>query len=557
MRRLSLFFLIFVAAACGEAPDSTTGSADSAAGPVDGKADIYGNDDRHDLAAVSSQTAREVGESTAALVNSYLVADAGADHVRLAGRTLASKQSAIYGAPLCSDERFADEPAPASCSAFLIAPDLVATAGHCVNITTGCNNIGVAFGFDNGDGDATLLPTRDYRRCKAVVGHLYDRESIRGRSLVDRRLYSDWAVIQLDAPVHHRQPLTIRGTKVGAGEQVIAVGHPGGVPTKVTYGSVVEEPEQLWFNTDLDIYRGNSGSVIVDRNGAAVGIVSRGTGGASYTIDRDRGCVSSKQCDEFDPTSTECAGNQGIHVDALNRFQRAEPIALDFDGGWDHPIPLNGAPLRIPFDLEQTGFIHYVTLNARISHNEPKSLEYSLVAPDGTRRVVMDRPLAWTKMLFNPSRTTFEFGGSEPSGRWFLEVRDTEPSATGSQRLESAQLVFGIGQHRPDALPSWVGSACASDSDCRFENRGTPGQCFRSGDSGFCTLPCDGFCPDREGFAGTFCIASDFGAGMCATTPAPLNAFCDDVPGATPGVRDRFVGASSARETSREVCAPR
>ena len=34
---------------------------------------------------------------------------------------------------MCPDERFAAQPANADCSATLIAPDIMLTAGHCIN----------------------------------------------------------------------------------------------------------------------------------------------------------------------------------------------------------------------------------------------------------------------------------------------------------------------------------------------------------------------------------------------------------------------------------------
>ena len=126
----------------------------------------------------------------------------------------------------------------------------------------------------------------------------------------------------------------------------------------------------------------------------------------------------------------------------------------------------------------------------------------------------------------------------------------------GVQRVEWGQLIVGLGETPVQAAPTWVGSACSSDADCTFEHRGTPGQCLREGARGFCTLPCAGFCPDREGFATTFCVASDFGSGACHTVPDPSNRLCADVPGTARAVRDRFIGASSAPSSSREVCAP-
>ncbi len=558
MKRLApLALAVLVFSSCGVVDDDPAveaAASETNAAVPSGKADIYGADDRRDLSHETSPSVREVGDSTVAILNRYRVRPEGDHHMRLPSRTLASKKEALYGLPLCDGERFKEEPAAASCSGFLIAPDLVATAGHCVSIDTPCDQLAFAFGFDKRDGDPTLIDRRDYRQCKAVVGHLFDRESTRGRALDDMRLYSDWAVVQLDAPVDHRVPLTIRGTKITEGERVYAVGHPGGVPTKVTSGSVVDDHE-LWFNTDLDIYAGNSGSVIADSNGQAVGIVSRGSGGASYTYNASRTCMTSKTCDGYDPSSVQCSGNQGIHIAPLNRFLRATPVSAEFTGGWGDPIPADGRPIRIPFDIRADGFAHYVTLNARISHHEPTTLEYAIVAPDGTRQVVMDQPSAWRNSISTPTRTTFAFGEKLAEGRWTLEIRDTQPSASASQRVEWAQLVVGVGTNTAWEAPTWIGSACESDADCNFDHFGTPGQCMTSGSGGYCTLPCEGYCPDREGFATTFCVESDFGSGACAPVPHALNAQCASIPGTTRSVASRWVGASGAAPTAREICA--
>ena len=47
---------------------------------------------------------------------------------------------------LCQTERFRDQPIGAFCSGFLVAPDIIATAGHCVNANT-LGSCRFVFGF--------------------------------------------------------------------------------------------------------------------------------------------------------------------------------------------------------------------------------------------------------------------------------------------------------------------------------------------------------------------------------------------------------------------------
>ncbi len=64
----------------------------------------------------------------------------------------------------------------------------------------------------------------------------------------------------------------------------------------------------------------------------------------------------------------------------------------------------------------------------------------------------------------------------------------------------------------PAPPPTFVGSACAADSDCDFVG----GVCLEQNGGMFCSKPCDRYCPDHEGFPTTFCV--DFfgdGRGYC------------------------------------------
>lgn len=103
----------------------------------------------------------------------------------------------------------------------------------------------------------------------------------------------------------------------------------------------------------------------------------------------------------------------------------------------------------------------------------------------------------------------------------------------------------------------WIGSACMVDSDCA--GLGLAGsKCLLTGDAaGFCTAPCEGTCPDRSGFAVTFCTSLDGGAtGNCVAKSAAENMSCAAVPGTSPSSVARFVGRSGRPAATATACIP-
>lgn len=108
-----------------------------------------------------------------------------------------------------------------------------------------------------------------------------------------------------------------------------------------------------------------------------------------------------------------------------------------------------------------------------------------------------------------------------------------------------------------ETLP-WVGDACEGDDDCTL-GASYDGVCDvpAGSDVSFCTLECEGFCPDR-GNATTFCVSLDDGeSGSCVLQAKVSNANCDDFPGLFMETRDRHVGGSTASAGSAPVCVPR
>ena len=104
----------------------------------------------------------------------------------------------------------------------------------------------------------------------------------------------------------------------------------------------------------------------------------------------------------------------------------------------------------------------------------------------------------------------------------------------------------------------WVGDECEGDDDCRLGASGE-GVCdLPEGASvPFCTMECEGTCPDR-GNATTFCVSLDGGAsGNCVLKAKASNANCDDFDHLVMDTRDRHIGGSDAAPSTAQVCVPR
>ena len=101
--------------------------------------------------------------------------------------------------------------------------------------------------------------------------------------------------------------------------------------------------------------------------------------------------------------------------------------------------------------------------------------------------------------------------------------------------------------------PPFVGDSCATDTECSFEG----GTCAVNPSGGFCTVACEGYCPDASGKAATFCASLDGGAsGSCVSKAGDLNQNCELVPGTRAQSASRFVGQSGAPASTATVCLP-
>jgi hypothetical protein len=99
---------------------------------------------------------------------------------------------------------------------------------------------------------------------------------------------------------------------------------------------------------------------------------------------------------------------------------------------------------------------------------------------------------------------------------------DPRPAAgdAGEDALEDADDPDVSMDEEPEpGLEGWIGSPCASEDDCDYEDA----VCIAGAPDGMCSLACERYCPDRDGFPMTFCVdeaslppeASGFVEGAC------------------------------------------
>jgi len=199
------------------------------------------------------------------------------------------REAAKEGVTFCEGERFTEQPNPGMCSGFLIAPDLIMTAGHCVEMPTFCSEYRWVFGFqvDPKTNKAGVdIKNEDIYKCKKVVSNA-----------LNGALGLDYAIVQLDRAVSGREPLEIRNnSNIQNGTQLVVIGSPSGLPLKVADGaSVRKNTHPNYFSANLDTFQGNSGSAVFNaETGVVEGILVRGEN--DFVANKVKMCIEANKC---------------------------------------------------------------------------------------------------------------------------------------------------------------------------------------------------------------------------------------------------------------------
>lgn len=282
MLRTYIFSFIFIGLSLGFAPSHAFD------GPKDQVKVIYGEDDRQDVANYPDSLFRDLSKSVAGMVRATSLGPdpKNPDRVRF------PRIPAKYGLNLCPEERFSEQYTLPYCTGFLVSDDLLVTAGHCVETAKDCERFKWAFGHTKG---TQSLAKKDIYGCQEIVKQELETSFAK---------IKDYSVIRLKRKVMDRKPLEYRTQgKAHIGDPLVVIGHPSGLPLKISGGSKVSRMnlhellvfvrtlfrKRYYFLADLDTFAGNSGSPVFNREtGLVEGLLIEG--GDDYVMDEERGC---------------------------------------------------------------------------------------------------------------------------------------------------------------------------------------------------------------------------------------------------------------------------
>ena len=195
--------------------------------------------------------------------------------------------------PVDKSVRFADQPAAGFCTGFLIAPDILVTAGHCILNEEDMQKTAWLFDYtsdlpyNSQTGQMTVDPKNIYYGVELMATYLSQNSDD-----------YDYCVIRLDRKTG-RKPYKFRtGGKLQFEDMVTMIGSPSGLPLKVADSAhVTNNDYKTWFMTDLDAFQGNSGGPVFNQSGWIEGILVRGATG-DFEFDATCNCI--KQVVQYD-----------------------------------------------------------------------------------------------------------------------------------------------------------------------------------------------------------------------------------------------------------------
>jgi V8-like Glu-specific endopeptidase len=223
---------------------------------------------------------------------------------KIYGRSLKERLTRQFGdVSFDKSVRFLEQPTCASCTGFLIAPDILVTAGHCIDNMSDAKDYIWVFDYTN---ELNYYENSNY--LFVDPSNVYEVDYIIG-AYFDEEEGFDYSVLKLERK-SSRTPYRFRTSgSIVNGSKVYTIGSPTGLPLKFAdNASVTDDSPSHWFQSDIDTFPGNSGGPVFNPNGFIEGIHVRGStiqledgsyaGDYKYFSNCD--CVKTIQWDEDD-----------------------------------------------------------------------------------------------------------------------------------------------------------------------------------------------------------------------------------------------------------------
>lgn len=255
------------------------------------QADIFGQDDRKE--AYLQDHVKAQRQAVAVGVLSSLIDPPQNGIHKIFTDTLADY--------MCPDERFSDQSSVAyACTGYLVAPDLLVTAGHCSTHDNTrirhesklyCESYSWVFDYYK-SAQPLLANKNSVYKCKKILFAVQSSDSQR----------KDFALIQLDRPVKSRQPLKIAKSTPRLKQSVYMLGHPMGLPMKLTNNAIITHLNALDSHsilTNLDAQSGNSGSPVLNSDNEVIGTLVGGLPNLVTYKNKIKRCERYNYCDEL------------------------------------------------------------------------------------------------------------------------------------------------------------------------------------------------------------------------------------------------------------------
>lgn len=255
---------------------------------------VHGSDDRVESFEYGDPLFQNYAGSVAGMVRSSRLATDPEDPESYVFPKISAKERMNF----CPDERFANQNTLPVCTGFLVAPDILVTAGHCMEEQFACKRYRWVFDFDN---KTEKIAKNNVYKCEEIL-------EMKLKTTFGKLL--DYAVIKLNRSVFERPSLPFRRTgtgRVGLGTPLTVIGHPSGLPLKTADNASVKGwngvekllflrsiyQRRFYFNANLDTFGGNSGSPVFNAiTGEVEGILIEGA--EDFEEDKERGCLRSR-----------------------------------------------------------------------------------------------------------------------------------------------------------------------------------------------------------------------------------------------------------------------